>query len=343
MDKRIILAVAGSGKTTHILNQLNLEKRFLIVTYTINNIENLRFGIIKKFGYFPRNIRLLSYFTFIYSFCYRPLLSIQIKSKGIYWERPPQFTFNLDRNNDKFYLHSSNRLYSSRIAKLLEVKNALSDVRQRLESYFDYLYVDEIQDFAGHDFDFLKGISKSNLNITFVGDFFQHTFDTSSDGNVNKKLHSDYESYKKSFRTMGLQVDTESLVNSHRCSITICDFIRKNIGIEIYSSNNRETNITIVDNQLDANEIHSNQEIVKLFYQEHYKYNCYSKNWGSCKGEDKYNDVCIVLNKTTLKEFNNNSLSNLTAQTKNKLYVACSRARNNLYFISDALLKIHKQ
>ena len=32
MDKRIILSVAGSGKTTYIINHLNEEKNFLIVT-----------------------------------------------------------------------------------------------------------------------------------------------------------------------------------------------------------------------------------------------------------------------------------------------------------------------
>ena len=52
MDKRVILAVAGSGKTTYIINQLDLNKRSLIITYTTNNIENLRTGVIKKFGYF---------------------------------------------------------------------------------------------------------------------------------------------------------------------------------------------------------------------------------------------------------------------------------------------------
>ena len=37
MDRRIILAVAGSGKTTFLINSLNLDRRFLIVTYTENN------------------------------------------------------------------------------------------------------------------------------------------------------------------------------------------------------------------------------------------------------------------------------------------------------------------
>ena len=58
MDKSVILAVAGSGKTSLIIKKLNLEENFLLVTYTINNTRNLKESIIKKFGYFPENIDL---------------------------------------------------------------------------------------------------------------------------------------------------------------------------------------------------------------------------------------------------------------------------------------------
>ena len=57
MDKRIILAVAGSGKTYHIVEKLNDTKKFLIITYTINNTENLRNAIINKFGYVPKTLK----------------------------------------------------------------------------------------------------------------------------------------------------------------------------------------------------------------------------------------------------------------------------------------------
>lgn len=41
MDKRVIFAVAGSGKTTYIVNELSLEKRSLILTYTDGNYDNI--------------------------------------------------------------------------------------------------------------------------------------------------------------------------------------------------------------------------------------------------------------------------------------------------------------
>lgn len=35
MDKKVIFAVAGSGKTTYIIDSLTQDKRSLIVTYTV--------------------------------------------------------------------------------------------------------------------------------------------------------------------------------------------------------------------------------------------------------------------------------------------------------------------
>ena len=78
--------------------------------------------------------------------------------------------------------------------------------------------------------------------------------------------------------------------------------------------------------------------IVKLFYQKHYSFNCFSKNWGDSKGIDKYDDVCVVLNKNTEKLFKNNELHKLNPLTRNKFYVACTRARGNLHFISESSL-----
>ena len=53
MDKRIIHAVAGSGKTRYIIESLDLDTRIAIITYTITNQIELKNRIIKKFGRLP--------------------------------------------------------------------------------------------------------------------------------------------------------------------------------------------------------------------------------------------------------------------------------------------------
>jgi DNA helicase II / ATP-dependent DNA helicase PcrA len=78
MGKELMLAVAGSGKTSTIIDRLSLEKRALVITYTDNNYEHLLRSVIRKFGYVPSNITVLTYFGFLYGFCYRPLLELPL-------------------------------------------------------------------------------------------------------------------------------------------------------------------------------------------------------------------------------------------------------------------------
>jgi hypothetical protein len=339
MDKKVMFAVAGAGKTTYILDQLNLESRAIILTYTISNFNNLQEGLLRKFGYYPQNIKVFTYFNFLYQFCYRPFLSYKLKAKGINWKPNP----NLYAQNDARYLDNYQRLYSNRIAKLLEDRDVAERVRQRLVKYFDVLFIDEIQDFAGHDFNFLKQLAAAQIQILFVGDFYQHTFDTSRDGSVNKSLHDDYAKYQAQFKSMGITADFTTLIKSHRCSPAICNFITLQIGIQIGSHRTDQKIVTIVSDEQTAIALYKDVQIVKLFYQEHHKYNCYSKNWGDCKGEDKYNDVCVILNGKTWSHLQTNKIHELPAKTRNKLYVACSRAKGNLTLVSDQHFKKFKQ
>jgi len=341
MDKRIILAVAGSGKTTYIINQLNENTRSLIVTYTINNLENLRTGIIKKFGYIPSNISLLRYFPFLYSFCYKPFLSYKLKTKGINFGLNPNKYAK--QNKRDYYFDKFDRLYSNRIAKLLDGCDVIKDVNNRLSKYFDNLFIDEVQDLAGNDFNFLLKITESNINSLLVGDFYQHTFDTSRDGNVNSSLHNDYNAYINRFEKAGILIDNTALNKSYRCSPTISEFITRNLGINIESHRKDNTTINFITNTKNSDEIFSNNNVVKLFLKEHYKYSCYSRNWGDCKGENKYIDICVVMNKDTFKLFEKNKLIELKPRTKNKLYVAMTRANNNIFIISEELYKKYKK
>ena len=90
MDKRVIFAVAGSGKTTHIVDSLSKEKRSLIVTYTVVNKENLRKKIEKKYnGVWPDNITLMTYFSFLFRFCYKPFMADLIPARGVVFDKNP--------------------------------------------------------------------------------------------------------------------------------------------------------------------------------------------------------------------------------------------------------------
>ena len=344
MDKQVILSVAGSGKTSFIINNLDEKKRIIIISYTISNIENIKSKVIEKFGYIPKNIVIYTYFSFLYSFCFKPLFSREYELtfkkniKGITYKPNPNF--KLSQKNIYYFVSSNNYLYSNRISKFLMKLDDKKEVFSRLEKYFDAVYIDEIQDFGGNDFNFIKSFSKLNLKVLFVGDFYQHTFDTSLDGNTNKNLFSDYDNYKKQLSNSGFDVDTELLSKSYRCTPIICDFVTQEIGIDIYShSNCNNSKIIELTNSDEIKKILNCKDTVKLFYKEHHKYSLYSNNWGNSKGLDCYHDVCIILNQKSYKLYKDKKLIELPPFTKNKLYVACTRSKNNVFFVSESNFK----
>jgi len=342
-NRRLILAVAGSGKTTHIINSLSRNRKALIITYTKNNYVNLRMKVAEKFGNIPEGIMIMTYFEFLYSFCYRPFLHQVIGDNGYNFSKPPTFTSRLKRTNMNYYLDSAKCLYHNRVAKLLEIKESIPKIKERLEKYIDEFYVDEVQDFGGHDFNLLLAISQINNNVTYVGDFYQHTFDTSRDGNTNCSLHKNFNKFVKKFSDVGFIIDNQTLSKSYRCSKSICSFVNDQLDIKINSHDNNITDVILIENQQQIDQIMNNKEVIKLFLKNSSKYACYSTNWGSSKGQDCHVDVCVILNAKTYSEYKKDQLKQMNTETRNKFYVACTRARNKLIFIPENLVKAYKR
>ena len=303
MDKSVVFAVAGSGKTTRLVTALDETRRFLLVTYTEANYDNLRAKAIERFGYLPPNIAIYTYFSFLHSFCYRPFLRSKKDTRGLTFNAPDRFPV-YPLTDDRRYISSGRWLYANRLAKFIEQSGLVGAVVARIEKYFDAFFVDEVQDFGGHDFNFLLAISAAQVKMSFVGDFHQHTFDTSRDGNVNANLHENYDAYKKKFERARLKVDTDSLKRSRRCSKSVCDFIAEKIGIDIQAHDDRTSVVRFEDDPGAVAALYRDPGTVKLFYKENQKYGCFSQNWGASKGMDRYEDVCVVLNPGNLKAWN---------------------------------------
>ena len=66
--------------------------------------------------------------------------------------------------------------------------------------------------------------SLTKYKMLFVGDFYQHTFDTSLDGATNSTLFNSKAKYESRFTAKGFICDNTSLVNSWRCSKNVCQF-----------------------------------------------------------------------------------------------------------------------
>lgn len=297
--------------------------------------------ISSEYGCIPDRIRLYTYFTFLYSFCLRPFLGDKLKSRGINWNVPPSFP-RTPKTDSRHYLDKGRRLYSCRIGDLLSTKKLMPDVQLRLSKYFDSFFVDEVQDFAGHDFNFLCDLALADVRTVLVGDYYQHTFDTSRDGSVNKNLHNNLATYKSKLEEKSYVIDDTTLSKSFRCSPSVCNFVSQQIGIDIKSHRNDETRVVYVDSEALADQLFQQADIVKLFYQSHLKYSCFSNNWGASKGIDSYGSICVVLNDKTDMLYKDGVLASLPPITKNKLYVACTRSRGDIYFVSEKYYKKFK-
>lgn len=134
--------------------------------------------------------------------------------------------------------------------------------------------------------------------------------------------------------------DKTSLVKSWRCSSSICCFITENLGIEIYSNQNtgmssEASDIIFLSEQAQINSILANPNIVKLHFRNSSKYGSSHRNWGDTKGEDHYQDVCVMLNKATAEKYAAGKLCELAPSTRNKLYEAITRAHGKVYLINE--------
>ena len=66
MDKRVILAVAGAGKTYHICHTIDPRKRNLILAYTNENIHNIQKELCDAHGMIPELTTVMTFDSFVY-------------------------------------------------------------------------------------------------------------------------------------------------------------------------------------------------------------------------------------------------------------------------------------
>ena len=228
---------------------------------------------------------------------------------------------------------------------LAQPKETKKVIFQRLYKFCDQIYFDELQDFMGKDFDLLLSLVKDkNIKVFSVGDFFQHSVSksnfTSNKPFIRKgKLYISKEEYKSLFKGK-IEIDEVTLNKSRRVPQEICDLIKNKLKIDINSSSDVKGHYELLCTDFKISEVLENQNIVKLFFRDSRKYNCSPTiNWGYSKG-DTYKKSCIILTKTFESLFEKDfSCDHLTPAQINTLYVAMTRATDELYFIKESDFK----
>jgi len=353
MDKKLVMAVAGSGKTYLICNSVDPKKRNLILAFTHENIKNIHHELLERFGRIPENTIISTFHSFLFGNCVKPyhriicnLYGIQpFNCEGVMFLIPPKpmngTKYNVMYVKDKNLKHyiPQKKYYCSLMAKLI-VKNKVSllpIVLKRINKFYDSIFIDEYQDYRNEEYELLSSIIQGfSGDILLVGDYYQHS--VSGDNNTGKpfgtvKKPKTYLEYKKTIEGFGVTVDESELCKSRRCSKPVCDFVKFKIGIEIESHDDHAGEAIGVSDITEAERILCDDNICKLLLRDSGKYIFTCFNWSYSKG-DTYEKTCVILTGDTsdlIKDaFRHDCIAPVT---RNKLYVALTRSRTDVYLM----------
>lgn len=364
MDKQIILAVAGAGKTYHICHSIDPTKRNLILAYTHENIHNIENELCDAYKSVPEMTTVMTFDSFVYRhlICpYEPSIAEHFScpmfiSNGICTIDPPSRQIKnaggksinpnyVAKDKLRHYVTNQDQYYCATLSELvLQVKKGrdslLKRAAARLNLFYDYVLIDEFQDFRKHDYELIIALAKQLNRVMLVGDYHQHSVSaTNNSGKPFKKGRKDvgYSDFISELQSAGFYVDTTTLNRSRRCSTEICDYVSKKLGINISSCDEHEGSVIWADDS--ATEILDNGQIVKLVFKGADKYSFQALNWSYSKG-DTVNAACVVLT-DRFEQLDNGdfSIQDIPVSTINKLYVAMTRSSGDLYLMKASTFK----
>jgi len=240
MDKnRLIIAAAGAGKTTYLVNQALQHKtdNIIITTYTEANEAEIRKKIIKVNKCIPSNITIQTWFSFLLQHGVRPyqgylfepkikgVILVNCRSGQIYKGKP--IYFSEGTNLKQHYFTNDRKIYSDKLAKFVIRCNEVSNdaVINRISQIYSHIYIDEVQDLAGYDLEIIKLFFNNSLNVILVGDPRQVTYLTHNESKYSKYKNGLIKEFiQNECKNSTCEIDENTLCVSHRNNQLISDF-----------------------------------------------------------------------------------------------------------------------
>lgn len=341
IKNKVIVACAGSGKTTYIVDEaLKLRnKRILLTTYTVENLDQIKAYFIEKKGCVPSNVSIQTWFSFLFQDGARPYQNYMTdrgRVQSINFLEPGKALRYVPETEDSHYLTEKNYLYKDKVSKFTckcdEKSNGL--VIRRLAKIYDYIFIDELQDFAGWDLNLLEELFKSGIVIIAVGDPRQATFSTNNSSKNNQYRKSDvYLWLKKREKTKNIIIEEKA--DCYRCNQQICNF-SDDLFPDLSKTKSMNNFVTGHDGiywmeQGNVNEYISKYKPTVLRFSKATKTMDLSAiNIGLSKGRT-YDRVLIFATNPMQKYLETADLTK--AGDKIKLYIAVTRARYSAAFV----------
>jgi superfamily I DNA/RNA helicase len=333
-----LIAAAGSRKTERIIEAAlaDSSRRVLITTYTNENLRQIVRRIHDRVGVLPSHIDVASWFTLLLNHAIRPYQHALLGEIGVVrgLNFKGQRNRYMTRDKREYYLDRSSHIFRDSASDFACASNAAADGRviHRLETIYDSIFIDEVQDLVGYDLDFLDLLFRSTISVTVVGDPRQHTLATNH-GSKNKKYRGVGFSLWLSERSDYCLVETED--GSYRCNQSICDFAselfpdfpRMKALAEVETGHDGIFEITVVDahDYFDTHApvvLRDNRTVNTLGLP--------AMNFGVAKGST-FDRVLIFPTGPMLKYLKDRDASALKAPER--FYVAVTRARHSVAFV----------
>ena len=242
---KLIVAAAGSGKTTYLVKQaLAVEnKRVLITTYTESNEQEIRRKFFEIHGSVPGNVHIQTWFSLLIEHGIKPfqgalfewdvagMLLVSQKSGFRGRDRQGRPMYWGEEDFRRCYFDRRNRVYSDKLSKLVLRCNEASkgSVIDRLSGIYPFILVDEVQDLAGYDLDILVALFKSPSDVVLVGDPRQVTYVTHLEARLKKYRDGGIAEFIRAELPQKIRcdIDVTSMMTSHRNSAAICEVSSK--------------------------------------------------------------------------------------------------------------------
>lgn len=359
MNSKLVIAGAGAGKSSYLIEQVDQCKsgKILITTFTNANEESLKRKLYDKNGCIPSHITIQTWWSFLLEHCVRPFqgaiykprvsqLNLVNGQSGIKYRSGNKVVFySEEKEFNKHYFDGSGRIYSDKISKFAcrceEVsKGAMID---RLSKCYSYILIDEIQDLSAYDLDLIKYFTEAGITVLMVGDLRQGTYSTS---NLSK-----HKNFKKSkivnyFTTnkLNVEIDETSLINNYRSIKEIVKF-----GNSLYPllPQNKAVNDTVTEHDGVFFVYKSkSQDYVERYKPLQLRYNKRTKvasevrlmTFGRSKGLEV--DRAVIYPTKPMLQWIEDNTQDLADTSRAEFYVAVTRARQSVAFIMDDKSKL---
>lgn len=240
-NNSLVLSVAGSGKTTYLVKEALkvTESDVLITTYTEANEKEIRRKFMELNRSIPTNITIQTWFSFLIQHGVKPYQGVIFPEeiKGMILVNGPSgvnytnnkgipVLFAESKDFKRHYFTSGNKIFSDKLSKFVVKcnKESKGSVIGRLSRIYSHVFVDEVQDLAGCDLEFLRLLFKSKTKVILVGDPRQVTYLTHNSRSNPQYKEGNIKQFIIDKCSMDCFIDEVTLKYSHRNNAEICSF-----------------------------------------------------------------------------------------------------------------------